>query len=127
MKKITYILLLLLLVSCEREVDFPVDADGRIFIESLIGRAEGDRINIRISQPAYGEESTSAENVSVYLEADGKPVGLERDMDYESDGGVSIFLQRRSAPDRSSDLQLRPKECLLWRLLLQFLSRSLMW
>ena len=54
MKKITYILLLLLLVSCEREVDFPVDADGRIFIESLVGRAEGDRINIRISQPAYG-------------------------------------------------------------------------
>lgn len=109
MKKITYILLLLLLVSCEREVDFPVDADGRIFIESFIGRAEGDRINIRISQPAYGEESTSAENVSVYLEADGKPVGLERDMDYESDGGVSYILTEKVSPGQKLRLAAAAK------------------
>lgn len=98
MKKITYIILLLLLISCEREVDFPVDADGRIFIESHIGRGEGDRVNIRISQPAYGNETTSAEDVSVYLEADGKPVGLERDMDYDSDGGVSYILTEKVTP-----------------------------
>ena len=109
MKKITYILLLLLLVSCEREVDFPVDADGRIFIESLIGRAEGDRVNIRISQPAYGTESTSAEEVIVYLEADGNPVGLERDLEQDSDGGVSYILTEKVSPGQKLRLAAAAK------------------
>ena len=109
MKKIIYIFLLLLLVSCEKEVDFPVDGDGRIFIESLIGRAEGDRVNIRISQPAYGSETTTAEEVAVYLEADGKPVGLERDMHYDSDGGVSYILTEKVTPGQKLRLAATAK------------------
>ena len=115
MKKITYIILLLLLISCERGVDFPVDADGRIFIESHIGRGEGDRVNIRISQPAYGNETTSAEDVLVYLEADGKPVGLERDWIMILMEESLIYLQRKSPLDRSSGLQQRQRACLLCR------------
>lgn len=103
MNKTILIFLLLLLVSCEKEIKTPIDEDGRIFIDAILGYGEPDRINVNISQPIYGEESTGAESVSLYLEADGKPVNIERDIEYQagSSGGVSYVLTDEIYPGQT--------------------------
>ncbi len=82
---------LLLAVSCERETDFPADKDGRVFVSAMLGTDGKDRISITVSQPAFGNEEATAEDVSLYLEADGENVELERDWDDKD--GVSYIPQ----------------------------------
>lgn len=86
----------LVAVSCERETDFPADKDGRIFVSAMLGTDGKDRISITVSQPALGEEDATAEDVALYLEADGENVELERDMDDKD--GVSYIPQGIFSP-----------------------------
>ncbi len=83
-------------VSCEKETEFPADKDGRIFVSAMLGTDGKDRISITVSQPALGEEDATAEDVSLYLEADGENVELERDMDDKD--GVSYIPQGIFSP-----------------------------
>lgn len=98
MKRFFTIILVALLVavSCEREAGFPADRDGRIFVSAMLGTDGKDRISITVSQPAFGNEETAAEDVALYLEADGESVGLERDMDDKE--GVSYIPQSTFTP-----------------------------
>lgn len=86
----------LVAVSCERETDFPADKDGRIFVSAMLGTDGKDRISITVSQPALGEEDATAEDVALYLEADGENIELERDMDDKD--GVSYIPQGTFSP-----------------------------
>lgn len=92
------ILASLFAVSCEKEVDFPADKDGRIYVNAMIGMEGRDRIDVVVSQPAFGAEETGAEDVSLYLEADGKAVELVRDMESDMSGVVSYVPQDAFRP-----------------------------
>ena len=87
---------LLLAVSCEKETEFPADKDGRIFVSAMLGTDGKDRISITVSQPALGEEDATAEDVALYLEADGDNIELVRDMDDKE--GVSYIPQGTFSP-----------------------------
>ena len=86
---------ILLAVSCEKVVDFPVDETGRIYIDAIVGQKDGGRINLAVSHPALGSEDASAEDITLHLKADGEPVSLVRDMDYvpETEGMVSYIVE----------------------------------
>ena len=75
---IKVICLLLVLASCERNVDFPVVEHGRIHVDAIIGKEQQDRININVSQPALGSEATCSEDVTLQLEVDGQQVLLKK-------------------------------------------------
>lgn len=93
MKKIYNILFLLLLASCEREVAFPTDNEGRVFVRGIIGENCDNRIIVNVSQPAFGERKISAEDVALCLEADGKTISLERDPEYAGyEGEISYMV-----------------------------------
>lgn len=100
------VFLLLLLVSCEREVDFPVDQDGRIYVSAMLGQSY-DRINVNVSKPAFGVEETGAEDVSLYLEADGRNIQIVRDVEYDSDkdGEVSYLVTDELHPGQKLHLR----------------------
>lgn len=91
-----FILTVLLAVSCEKETEFPADKDGRIFVSAMLGTDGKDRISITVSQPALGEEDATAEDVALYLEADGVNIELVRDMDDKE--GVSYIPQGTFSP-----------------------------
>ena len=73
--------LLLLLLSCERLVDFPQDNSGKIHINAIVAGADS-RINVMVSQPLNGTESVTADKIRLILDADGESVTLIRDLDY---------------------------------------------
>ncbi len=93
--KISFLIVLMVLLSCERVVDFPKDPSGMIYIDAVVGGAS-NRINVQVSQPIDGSEDAVAENVILVMEADGKPVELLRDLDYESEEGVVSYIARTS-------------------------------
>ena len=92
---IFFLAAILLTVSCEKEIDYPMDTSGRIYVNAIVGENAGSRINLVVSQPALGSEDASAEDIELSLKADGKNVALSRDMDYvpEEDGEVSYLVQ----------------------------------
>ena len=107
MNKIIKVLcLMVLLVSCEKIVDFPIEEHGRIYVNAIIGHTDQDRININVSKPTYGSESAKAENVVLCLEADGQPVPLERYMDHEPEfeGEISYLITEKLLPGQNLKL-----------------------
>lgn len=93
--KISFLIILMVLLSCEKIVDFPKDPSGMIYIDAVVGGAS-NRINVQVSQPIDGSEDAVAENVILVMEADGKPVELLPDLDYESEEGVVSYIARTS-------------------------------
>lgn len=102
-----FILILLLALSCERIIDYPVDENGRIYVDAVVGTEGADRINLVVSQPALGSETASAEDVRLSLTNDGKSVELVRDMDYESDieGEISYLVHGDFQPGQKLELR----------------------
>lgn len=107
MKHIIFCLTVLMAVACEKVVDFPSDEDGRIHISAMLGKEEWNRINIVVSDPVLKVEDTSSEDVVLHLEADGNPVSLLRDMDYESetDGEISYYVKEGFRPGQKLELK----------------------
>ena len=89
--------IILLAASCEKYVDFPADNDGRIHISAMLGTGDQDRIDVTVSQPALGNETVTADEVGLYLEADGTPVALTKG-ESQQDGTVSYSLEGTFAP-----------------------------
>ena len=85
----------MMFLSCEKVVDFPKNPSGMIYIDAVVGGAS-NRINVQVSQPIDGSEDAVAENVILVMEADGKPVELLRDPDYESAEGEISYIARTS-------------------------------
>ena len=85
----------MVLTSCEKVVDFPKDPSGMIYIDAVVGEAS-NRINVQVSQPIEGSEDAVAQDVILAMEADGKPVELLRDLDYESAEGVISYIAQTS-------------------------------
>ncbi len=93
MKNISYILIsILLLASCEKVIDFPIDSSGRIFIDAVLGD-HNDQINVMVSHPITGYETAKAEDVHITLEADGVNIPLEPDNSVESDNMITYKIQ----------------------------------
>ncbi len=102
-----FILILLLALSCERIIDYPVDENGRIYVDAVVGTEDADRINLVVSRPAFGSEAVSAEDIRLSLTNEGKPVELVRDMDYESDieGEISYLVHGDFQPGQKLELR----------------------
>ena len=102
-----FILILLLAMSCERIIDYPVDENGRIYVDAVVGTEDADRINLVVSRPAFGSEAVSAEDIRLSLTNDGKSVELVRDMDYESDieGEISYLVHGDFQPGQKLELR----------------------
>ena len=102
-----FILILLLALSCERIIDYPVDENGRIYVDAVVGTEDADRINLVVSRPAFGSEAVSAEDIRLSLTNDGKSVELVRDMDYESDieGEISYLVHGDFQPGQKLELR----------------------
>lgn len=92
-----FISIILLTASCEKYVDFPADNDGRIHISAMLGTGDQDRIDVTVSQPALGNETVTADEVGLCLEADGTPVALVKS-ESQQDGTVSYSLEGTFAP-----------------------------
>lgn len=86
-----FLCFIILASSCEKSVVFPADKDGRIHISAMLGTGEQDRIDVTVSRPVMGNETLSADAVSLYLEADGTPVALNKGE--MQDGTVSYDLE----------------------------------
>lgn len=112
MKRYIYIAAVLLAVSCEKEVDFPADETGRIYVEAILGKNAGNRINLIVSQPAFGSEDTSAEDIALNLKADGETVAIVRDLDYVPDveGGISYLVQEGFQPGQTLELEAQSSD-----------------
>lgn len=104
---VCFILTLLLALSCERMIEYPVDKRGRIYVDAVVGTEGTDRINLVVSQPALGSESVSAEDIKLSLTNEGEPVELVRDMDYESDleGEISYIVHGDFEPGQKLELR----------------------
>ena len=102
-----FILILLLALSCERIIDYPVDENGRIYVDAVVGTEDADRINLVVSRPALGSEAVSAEDIRLSLTNEGKPVELVRDMDYESaiEGEISYLVHGDFLPGQKLELK----------------------
>lgn len=102
-----FILILLLALSCERIIDYPVDENGRIYVDAVVGTEDADRINLVVSRPAFDSEAVSAEDIRLSLTNDGKSVELVRDMDYESDieGEISYLVHGDFQPGQKLELR----------------------
>lgn len=102
-----FILILLLALSCERIIDYPVDENGRIYVDAVVGTEGADRINLVVSRPAFGSEAVSAEDIRLSLTNEGKPVELVRDMDYESaiEGEISYLVHGDFLPGQKLELK----------------------
>ena len=87
-------LLLLILVSCERDAKFNPDDTGKIYLYGILSDGRDDLIKVNVSRPVFGEEAAMPEDVSITLEADGNEVELIRDMDYVSstDGEIAYLV-----------------------------------
>lgn len=102
-----FILILLLALSCEKIIDYPVDENGRIYVDAVVGTEGADRINLVVSRPAFGSEAVSAEDIRLSLTNEGKPVELVRDMDYESaiEGEISYLVHGDFQPGQKLELR----------------------
>ena len=100
-------MILLLALSCERIIDYPVDENGRIYVDAVVGTEDADRINLVVSRPALGSEAVSAEDIRLSLTNEGKPVELVRDMDYESaiEGEISYLVHGDFLPGQKLELK----------------------
>ena len=83
-------LLLLILVSCERDAKFNPDDTGKIYLYGIVSDGRDDLIKVNVSRPVFGEEAAMPEDVSITLEADGNEVELTRDVEYVSSGDGEI-------------------------------------
>ena len=68
----------LVMAACEKIVDYPTESDGRIYVSAVLGKKGENVITLDVSQPVNGAENSTVADVSLSLEADGKPVRLER-------------------------------------------------
>ena len=104
---ICFILTLIISISCERVIDFPLDENGRIYVNAVVGTEDAGRINLVVSQPVLGSETVSAEDISLSLTDEGKPVELVRDMDYVSDikGEISYLVHADFQPGQMLELR----------------------
>lgn len=104
---IFFVFVLLLALSCERIIDYPVDGNGRIYVDAVVGTGDADRINLVVSRPALGSETVSAEDIRLSLTNEGQPVELVRDMDYESDieGEISYLVNGDFRPGQKLELR----------------------
>lgn len=100
------IFLLLLVVSCEKVIDFPKDEVGRIYVNAVLGYGLESRINLVVSHPVSGQESSTAVDVTLDVKADGNSVTLARDMDYSSDiqEEISYIVQGDFKPGQVLEL-----------------------
>ena len=83
-------LLLLILVSCERDAKFNPDDTGKIFLYGIVSDGNDDMIKVNVSRPVFGKETAMPEDVKLTLEVDGNEVELIRDVDYVSSGDGEI-------------------------------------
>ena len=83
-------LLLLILVSCERDARFNPDDTGKIFLYGIVSDGNDDMIKVNVSHPVFGKETAMPEDVKLTLEVDGNEVELIRDVDYVSSGDGEI-------------------------------------
>ncbi len=83
-------LLLLILVSCERDAKFNPDDTGKIYLYGIVSDGRDDLIKVNVSRPVFGVEAAMPEDVSITLEADGNEVELTRDVEYVSSGDGEI-------------------------------------
>ena len=98
--------LMALLAACERIVDFPAEEHGRIYVNAIIGHTDQDMIIVNISKPAFGTETTKSEDVSLSLEADGREIALERNVNHEPEfeGEISYLISEKLLPGASLKL-----------------------
>ena len=87
-------LLLLILVSCERDAKFNPDDTGKIYLYGIVSDGNDDIIKVNVSRPVFGEEAAMPEDVKLTLEVDGDEVELIRDVDYPSskDGEIAYRI-----------------------------------
>ena len=87
-------LLLLILVSCERDARFTPDDTGKIYLYGILSDGKDDFIKVNVSRPVFGKETTMPEDVKLTLVVDGKEAELVRDMDYVSgeDGEIAYIV-----------------------------------
>lgn len=83
-------LLLLILVSCERDAKFNPDDTGKIYLYGIVSDGNDNQIKVNVSRPVFGKETAMPEDVKLTLEVDGKEVELQRDMAYVSSGDGEI-------------------------------------
>lgn len=90
MRKYIFILLLIL-ISCERDAKFNADESGRIYLYGILSDSEYNIIKVNVSRPVFGKESARPEDVKLTLEVDGTSVELTRDVEYKpsEDGEIA--------------------------------------
>ena len=67
MRKYIFILLLIL-ISCERDAKFNADESGRIYLYGILSDSEYNIIKVNVSRPVFGKESARPEDVKLTLE-----------------------------------------------------------
>lgn len=101
MRKYIFILLLIL-ISCERDAKFNPDETGRIFLYGIVSDNDSNIIKVNVSRPVFSDEIAKPEDVKLTLEVDGNDVRLTRDVDYVSseDGEIAYRADYRFKPDQ---------------------------
>ena len=101
MRKYIFILLLIL-VSCERDAVFNPDESGRIYLYGIVSDNDSNIIKVNVSRPVFSEENAKPEDVKLTLDVDGKSVELTRDVYYVSsgDGEIAYRTDHRFEPDQ---------------------------
>ena len=106
MRKYIFILLLIL-ISCERDAKFNSDEAGRIYLYGIVSDGDSNVIKVNVSRPVYGKENAKPEDVKLTLEVDGASVELTRDVEYESseEGEIAYKTEHQFAAGQKLELK----------------------
>ncbi len=80
---ITLMHLMFLMSSCEKVIHVERDETGMIHVHSMPGYGDTLRVDLAVTKPLFGDGEARYDGVDVILKADGTPLKLIRDDDYE--------------------------------------------
>lgn len=81
MKRYIKLIFLLIVTACTKEVDFPTEDTGKIYVNAIISDKGSNSITVAVSNPFSSSAPTNADEVAVTMTVDGKIINLAPDME----------------------------------------------
>lgn len=81
MKNYIKLIFLLIATACIKEVDFPTEDTGKIYVNAIISDNGANSITVAVSSPFSSSSPANAEDVTVTMTVDGRLIDLTPDME----------------------------------------------
>ena len=81
MKNYIKLTFLLIATACTKEVDFPTEDTGKIYVNAIISDNGANSITVAVSSPFSSSSPANAEDVTVTMTVDGRLIDLTPDME----------------------------------------------